>query len=159
MNISNYIDLSVVDGEGTRCVLFVSGCSHKCKGCYNKSTWNPKSGYEFTKEMEDRIIADLKDTRIKRRGITLSGGDPLHFNNRDGILRLCRRIKQECPDKDIWLYTGYALECLKEMENMVIDFILGYVDVLVDGKFEQELKDPSLKFRGSSNQRIIYMGN
>lgn len=154
MNYSAYYETDVVNGEGTRCVLFVSGCTHNCKGCYNKSAMNPNSGLPFTADLADKIIRDLKDTRIKRRGITLSGGDPMHSANLRDIAALCRRVKLECPSKDIWLYTGYTLE---EMEGTARKDILRYVDVLIDGKFVEDLKDPSLKFRGSANQRIIHM--
>ncbi|QCQ57671.1 hypothetical protein ACHELOUS_74 [Vibrio phage Achelous] len=159
MNYMNYYPTDVVNGEGTRCVLFVSGCSHGCKGCYNEVAWNPNNGHEFTQELEDQIIKDLQDTRIKRKGITLSGGDPMHKRNAQQLVQLCHRIKTECPGKDIWLYTGYALEELKEDKNPYRQALLGYTDVLVDGKFEQELYDPGLRFRGSSNQRIIYLGD
>lgn len=155
MNYSAYYETDVVNGTGTRCVLFVSGCSHMCKGCYNQATWNPNNGFKYTKELEDKIIADLSDTRIKRHGITLSGGDPMYESNIPTILNLCKRIKDECKDKDIWLYTGYTLEQLQEDE--LRKPLLEYIDVLVDGKFIKELKDPNLKFRGSSNQRIIYL--
>ncbi|AKY02218.1 hypothetical protein AEO54_105 [Vibrio phage vB_VorS-PVo5] len=155
MNYMKYIPTDVVNGEGTRCVLFVSGCSHGCNGCYNEVAWNPNSGYKFTKELEDQIITDLQDTRIKRRGITLSGGDPLHKRNFTSVLRLCKRIRKECPTKDIWLYTGYTLEQVKIGRFCAI---LDYIDVLVDGKFEKDLHDAGLKFRGSSNQNIIYLG-
>lgn len=151
-----YVPTDVVNGEGTRCVLFVSGCSHGCEGCYNEEAWNPKSGHEYTPELEHRIIADLKDTRINRKGLTLSGGDPLHKRNYASVLHLCKRVKEECPTKDIWLYTGYTIEQVKMGR---FSTILDYVDVLVDGKFEQGLYDPGLRFRGSSNQNIIYMGS
>lgn len=154
MNYMKYIPVDVLNGEGTRCVLFLSGCSHGCKGCYNESAWKPDAGFPFTKELEDQIISDLQDTRIKRKGITLSGGDPLHKRNLSSVLRLCERIKSECPDKDIWLYTGYTLE---QIENSELSSVLCLIDVLVDGKFEQELYDPSLRFRGSANQHIIYL--
>lgn len=159
MNYSAYYQTDVVNGQGTRCVLFVSGCSHGCKGCYNKATWNPNYGHEFTKEMEDQIIKDLQDTRIIRKGITLSGGDPMHKRNAQPLVQLCHRIKMECPDKDIWLYTGYTYQELLDDKNPYRAALLEYVDVLVDGKFEQDLYDPGLKFRGSSNQNIIYLGN
>ena len=157
MNYSQYYQTDVLNGTGTRCVLFVSGCSHGCKGCYNESTWNPKHGNLFTEAMADQIIKDLQDTRIKRKGITLTGGDPMHKKNAQELVRLCHRIKQECPDKDIWLYTGYTLAELQEDRNPYRKALLSYIDVLVDGKFVEELKDPELKFRGSSNQKLIYM--
>lgn len=150
MNYHQYYPIDVVNGPGTRCTLFVSGCLHQCRGCYNKSTWSLDSGHPFTKEMEDQIIADLNDTRIPKRGLSLSGGDPLHPKNVSAILQLVQRVKQECVGKDIWLWTGYCLHDLDEQQSQLID----YIDVLVDGKFEQSLADPSLDWRGSSNQII-----
>lgn len=149
MNYMLYRPVDVVNGEGVRSVLFLSGCSHGCKGCYNESAWNPKSGHKFTLELENTIIKDLKGN--KRRGITFTGGDPLFKNNYKEVLCLCKRIKSECADKSIWMYTGYTY---KEVQEKFFE-ILKYIDVLVDGKFEQNLYDPSLKFRGSSNQNII----
>jgi anaerobic ribonucleoside-triphosphate reductase activating protein len=151
MNYHVYYPVDVVNGEGTRCTLFVSGCEHQCKGCYNQPTWRVDSGHLFTKELEDQIIADLNDTRIKRRGLSLSGGDPLHPANVESILALVKRVKQECPDKDIWLWTGYTLKSLSPKQRAIVQ----QVDVLIDGKFEQDKKDLTLKWRGSSNQ-IIY---
>ncbi|MEH6453437.1 MAG: anaerobic ribonucleoside-triphosphate reductase-activating protein, partial [Psychromonas sp.] len=133
-----------------RCTLFVSGCEHNCRGCYNKATLNPSSGHAFTKELEDRIIKDLQDERIKRKGLSLSGGDPLHPGNLDNILQLVTRVKTECPNKDIWLWTGYTLAELSEKQQQVINF----VDVMIDGKFEQELHEVKLLWRGSTNQII-----
>ncbi|WED24405.1 anaerobic ribonucleoside-triphosphate reductase-activating protein [Vibrio sp. JC009] len=150
MNYSQYYPIDVVNGPGTRCVLFVSGCEHQCRGCYNQATWSPDSGVPFTPEMEDQIINDLNDTRIKRRGLSLSGGDPLHPANLEAILKLVKRVRSECPGKDIWAWTGYLLSELTPEQKQVVDLI----DALVDGKFEQENADPSLKWRGSSNQII-----
>ncbi|KQB01424.1 anaerobic ribonucleotide reductase-activating protein [Vibrio metoecus] len=150
MNYHQYYPIDVVNGPGTRCTLFVSGCEHQCKGCYNQSTWSLTSGHPYTQELEDQIIADLNDTRIKRRGLSLSGGDPLHPANVDAVLRLVRRVKEECPDKDIWLWTGYRLADFNEAQQA----LLPYLDVLVDGKFEQALADPMLEWRGSANQVI-----
>ncbi|KQA97613.1 anaerobic ribonucleotide reductase-activating protein [Vibrio metoecus] len=150
MNYHQYYPIDVVNGPGTRCTLFVSGCEHQCKGCYNQSTWSLSSGHPYTQELEDQIIADLNDTRIKRRGLSLSGGDPLHPENVDAVLRLVRRVKEECPDKDIWLWTGYRLADFNDAQQA----LLPYLDVLVDGKFEQALADPMLEWRGSANQVI-----
>ncbi|MBV7296491.1 anaerobic ribonucleoside-triphosphate reductase-activating protein [Enterovibrio paralichthyis] len=150
MNFHQYYSVDVVNGEGTRCTLFVSGCEHQCRGCYNQSTWSPSSGQPFDQTMEDRIIADLNDTRIKRRGLSLSGGDPLHPANLDAVLQLVQRVRAECDGKDIWLWTGYTLDTLTENQRKVVE----YVDVLVDGKFDQSLADPSLPWRGSSNQVV-----
>ncbi|QCE34672.1 anaerobic ribonucleoside-triphosphate reductase-activating protein [Acetobacteraceae bacterium] len=150
MNYHKYYPVDVVNGEGTRCTLFVAGCEHKCRGCYNKTTWKPDSGLPFTQEIEDRILTDLKDQRIKRQGLSLSGGDPLHPHNVPAILKLVKRVKTECPSKDVWLWTGYTKENLTAAQAEILDFI----DVLIDGKFVEELKDPALFWRGSSNQVI-----
>ncbi|POE11756.1 anaerobic ribonucleotide reductase-activating protein [Pectobacterium odoriferum] len=150
MNYHQYYPVDVVNGPGTRCTLFVAGCVHECVGCYNKSTWRLNSGQPFTQEQEDRIIADLQDTAIPRQGISLSGGDPLHPQNVPDILRLVERIRAECPGKDIWVWTGYILTELMPEQQRVSDLI----NVLVDGKFVQDLKDPALIWRGSSNQVV-----
>ncbi len=150
MNYHQYYPIDVVNGPGPRCTLFVSGGVHQCKGCYNQRTWSLSSGHRYTQEMEDKIIADLKDTRIKRRGLSLSGGDPMHPANLSAVLQLVQRVKTECPDKDIWLWTGYTLAELDDSQQA----LLPYIDVLVDGKFIQEQADPGLEWRGSANQVI-----
>lgn len=153
MNYSQYYPLDVVNGPGTRCSLFVSGCIHQCRGCYNQSTWSVTSGHPFTDLMQDQVINDLNDTRIKKRGLSLSGGDPLHPANLSAVLQLVKRVKTECEGKDIWLWTGYLLAELTNEQKQVVE----YIDVLVDGKFEKELADPSLDWRGSSNQVVHYL--
>lgn len=150
MNYSQYYDIDVVNGPGTRCTLFVSGCEHSCRGCYNQSTWSASSGQLFTPELEDKIISDLNDERISRRGLSLSGGDPLHPANLKSVLALVKRVRKEASGKDIWCWTGYTLAQLSDAQREVVDL----VDVVIDGKFEQDLADPSLKWRGSSNQII-----
>lgn len=150
MNYHRYYSVDVVNGTGTRCTLFVAGCEHQCRGCYNKSTWSLNSGLAFTQELEDRIIQDLQDAQIQRQGLSLSGGDPLHPQNVPTILKLVKRVKNECDNKDIWLWTGYKLTELTLAQQAV----LPYIDVLIDGKFIQELADPKLLWRGSSNQII-----
>ena len=134
MNYHQYYPVDIVNGPGTRCTLFVSGMP-------------------FTAEMADRIIADLNDTRIKRQGISLSGGDPLHPQNIAEILKLVQRVRAECPGKDIWVWTGYKLDELNEAQMQVVNLI----NVLVDGKFVQDLKDPALIWRGSSNQVVHHL--
>ncbi|MGI2259393.1 anaerobic ribonucleoside-triphosphate reductase-activating protein [Shewanella sp. GXUN23E] len=151
MNYHQYYPIDVVNGPGTRATLFVSGCEHQCRGCYNQSTWDPRSGHLFDEAMADTIIRDLNDTRVKRRGLSLSGGDPLFPGNLAAIKALLERVRSECPGKDVWLWTGYTHEHLTPEQQAVV----ALVDTLVDGKFEQALQDPSLAFRGSSNQRII----
>lgn len=150
MNYHQYYPVDVVNGPGTRCTLFVSGCVHECVGCYNKSTWRLNSGVPFTQDMEDQIITDLNDTRIPRQGLSLSGGDPLHPQNVPAILQLVKRVRNECEDKDIWLWTGYLLSELTEQQMQVV----GLINTLIDGKFVQALRDPSLQWRGSSNQVV-----
>ncbi|EOB1205153.1 anaerobic ribonucleoside-triphosphate reductase-activating protein [Photobacterium damselae] len=152
MNYHNYYPVDVVNGPGTRATLFVSGCEHQCRGCYNQSTWRLDSGHPFDQAMEDRVIADLNDTRIKRRGLSLSGGDPLHPANVESVLQLVKRVRAECVGKDIWMWTGYTLANLTQTQQEVVALI----DVLVDGKFEQDKHDPSLVWKGSENQVIHY---
>lgn len=155
MNYLQYYPIDVVNGEGTRCTLFVSGCEHFCKGCHNATTWDASKGTPFDQAMEDRIIADLGDARIKRDGLSLSGGDPLFPGNLSGMLKLVKRVKTEYPEKNIWLWTGYTLEELSTAQQDVVQ----HIDVLVDGRFELDKRDLSLPWRGSSNQRVIQMKN
>ena len=149
MRFHNITYPDVNNGEGCRVTLWVAGCTHHCKGCHNPQTWSFKSGREFTEDIKNKLYNVLKLPYIK--GITLSGGDPL--DSFDDIFELVKDIKNSFNDKDIWLFSGYTLEDIKNSEKSVI---LGYIDVLVDGEFKEELKDLSLKFRGSSNQRILY---
>lgn len=150
MHYHHYYPIDVVNGPGTRCTLFVSGCEHQCKGCYNQSTWRLDGGHPFDETLFERIIADLNDPRIPRRGLSLSGGDPLHPANVPTILALVQAVRARCPGKDIWCWTGYRLDELTAAQQAV----LAYLDVLVDGRFEQTLADPALIWRGSSNQVI-----
>ena len=116
-----------------------------------KKSWSFDNGVLFDEAMEQQIINDLKDTRIKRQGLTLSGGDPMHPRNVEALLPFVQRVKKECPDKDIWVWTGYKLDELDDYQRQM----LPYIDVLIDGKFIQEQADPSLVWRGSANQ-VIY---
>ena len=153
MHIHRYYDVDIVNGPGTRCTLFVAGCEHQCRGCYNQSTWRPDSGVPFTLAMEEQLIADLQDRRIPRQGLSLSGGDPLHPHNVPHIRRLVKRVRRECPDKDIWLWTGYTLAELTAAQREVI----AEIDVLIDGRFIEAEKDARLLWRGSRNQTIWYL--
>ncbi|NYS30389.1 MULTISPECIES: anaerobic ribonucleoside-triphosphate reductase-activating protein [unclassified Pantoea] len=150
MHIHRYYDVDIINGPGTRCTLFVAGCEHQCRGCYNQSTWRLDSGMPFTLEMEEQLLADLQDTRIPRQGLSLSGGDPLHPHNVPHIRRLVKRVRQACPEKDIWLWTGYRMQELNAAQRAV----LAYLDVLIDGRFVEEEKDATLQWRGSRNQII-----
>ena len=141
----SYPDLN--NGLGCRVTLWVAGCSHHCKGCHNRQTWDFESGRLFTKTDKDKLFEVLNKSYIK--GITLSGGDPMDSFHE--ILDLVREIKEKFPSKDIWLYSGYTL---KEIENSFRNEIIPFIDYLVDGKFEIDKRDISLKFRGSSNQII-----
>lgn len=153
MNIHRYYPVDIVNGPGTRCTLFVAGCEHQCSGCYNKSTWRLNSGRPFTLQQEEQLIVDLNDTRIPRQGLSLSGGDPLHPANVPEIVRLLKRVRRECTGKDIWLWTGYRLEELTAEQRQAVDLI----NVLIDGRYVEELRDPALLWRGSSNQIIHYL--
>ncbi len=148
-----YYPVDVINGPGTRCTLFVSGCEHHCRGCYNQSTWRIDSGTVFTIQLEEQLIADLNDTQIPRQGLSLSGGDPLHPHNVPYIRRLVQRVKRDCPGKDIWLWTGYELAELSAAQQAV----LPYIDVLVDGRFIAAEHDPQLLWRGSRNQKIWWL--
>lgn len=147
MKYLDILDCDIADGEGIRVTLFVSGCSHHCKGCHNPESWNPDNGKEFTEEVKEKLFKLIDRPYID--GLTLSGGDPLFCNNIKDIRQLCFEFKQKFPNKTIWLYTGYTLDKIK-----ALDF-LRCIDVIVDGPFIQELRDITLPFRGSSNQKII----
>ena len=150
----NYADIKycdVANGEGVRVSLFVSGCTHHCKECFNKEAWDFHYGNPFTQKEIDRILEYLKPNYIA--GLSLLGGEPMEPVNQEGILPLLRVVKQTYPEKNIWCYTGYTFETL--LRNPLQAKLLQYIDVLVDGKFKQELRDESLCFRGSKNQRLI----
>lgn len=135
--------------EGFNISLFCSGCTHKCKGCYNEKAQNFDYGKDYTKKVEDHIINYLKRPYI--RGLSLLGGEI--FQNLDGIIPLAKRAKEEVPDKKIWAWSGYTYEEITSDEDKLE--LLKYIDVLIDGRFNEELKDVSLRLRGSSNQRVI----
>ncbi len=135
------------NGDGLRVVLWLSGCSHRCDGCQNPITWNPDSGLDFDQSAKYEIFEQLKQDYIS--GITFSGGDPLFINSRKAVTEFAKEIKEKFPNKTIWMYTGYLWEDIKDLD------VIRLVDVLVDGKFVRELNDNTLKWRGSSNQRVI----
>lgn len=153
MNYSAIKKYDIANGTGVRVVLFVSGCSHHCKGCHNKITWDCNSGKKFDTNAKKEIFDQLNKECIS--GITFSGGDPLHQNNRMEVANLILQIKTKYPNKNIWLYTGYMIEELLLMDDNFIDIILQNIDVLVDGPFIEELKDITYKWAGSTNQRIL----
>lgn len=147
MRYHNITNDDMLNGIGLRVVLWVSGCEHKCHNCHNKITWDINSGLQFDEDAKKEIFVQLEKDYIK--GITFSGGDPLHTQNRDDILNLIKEIKKRFKEKDIWLYTGYLWEEINNLE------VIKYVDVLVDGKYIEELSNEALEWRGSSNQRVI----
>lgn len=149
MKYLDILDCDIADGDGVRVALFVSGCSHHCKGCHSPFSWNPEAGKEFTEEVKEKLFQLIDRPYID--GLTLSGGDPLFCDNIKTIRLLCYEFKQRFPNKTIWLYTGYTLDKIK-----ALDF-LQCVDVIVDGPYIEELRDVTLPFRGSSNQNIIYV--
>lgn len=156
----NYADIKIADvanGKGVRVSLFVSGCTHHCKGCFNAQAWDFNYGKEFTEEEVEKIIKELDHPYIE--GLSILGGEPLEYKNQQGLLPLLKQVKERLPDKDIWCYTGYTFD-KDVVGNMFENWsetkeLMSYIDVLVDGKFEESKKDLNLKFRGSSNQRII----
>ena len=143
----------VANGPGVRVSLFVSGCNHHCKGCFNKEAWDFNYGLDFTNDTIDEIIDLLKPDYVS--GLSLLGGEPFEFINQQGLLPLLKRVKEVYPEKTIWAYSGFLYEELRKMPYEETQAILNLIDVLVDGKFVEDLKDPMLYFRGSSNQRII----
>lgn len=158
MKIASIVKSSLTDGEGIRLSVFVSGCTHRCEGCFNYELWDFNVGDDYNKEIEDDIIKELK--RPHYDGITFLGGEPLELPNQKGVLELLKRVREECPDRNVWLYTGYTYESdLLNKESRIysetLPEILKYVDILVDGKWIASLYDENIQYRGSTNQRVI----
>lgn len=149
MYYADYKKFDFVNGEGIRHSLFVSGCSHRCKGCFNAPAWNRFYGKPYTLELESQIIEDLKHPKV--RGLSLLGGEP--FENLPRLIELVDRMKSECGDKDVWAWSGYTFEEI--LEDSAKRELLERIDILVDGRFILEQRDLKCKFRGSSNQRVI----
>ena len=147
MNYHNILHDNMLNGEGLRVVLFVSGCERHCKGCQNPETWDKNSGIPFGPEEIAEIFMNLSEPYIS--GLTLVGGEPLLRCNVGLLTELCKEVKETFPDKTIWCYTGFKYEEVKELD------IMNYIDVLLDGEFIQELADEKIKWVGSSNQRVI----
>lgn len=146
-----YVKITYTDvnnGLGNRVTLWVSGCSHHCKGCHNPETWDFDYGREFDEEAKNKLFEVLDLPYVK--GLTLSGGDPL--DSKDDVLKLVKEVKEKFPKKDIWLYTGYCFET----NSVIFDELTKFIDVIVDGPFVEELRSTTLPFRGSSNQRILF---
>ena len=156
----NYAAIKLADvanGPGVRVSLFVSGCTHRCPGCFNEQAQDFTCGRPFTRAEEDKLVAALAPAHIK--GLSLLGGEPFEPDNQRALLPLLRRVKAAHPDKEVWCYSGYILETELWRDSRarceVTDEMLSLLDVLVDGPFVQEQKDLNLRFRGSANQRIL----
>ncbi|AAQ64086.1 anaerobic NTP reductase small subunit [Vibrio phage KVP40] len=138
-------EFDFANGEGVRLSIFVSGCEHRCAGCYNESTWDPNDGIDFTEETLRDVLTSLE----QHDGLSLTGGDPLYPGNREAILRICKAVKERYPDKDIWMWSGYKLSRVEHLE------IMNYIDVFIDGRYKRH--QPTQKaWRGSDNQ-ILYV--
>ncbi len=156
MNYASIVRADIANGNGFRVSLFVCGCNRRCPGCFNAEAQNPEFGGHFGEAAKQKIFKELKEKWCQ--GLSLLGGDPLSqlSDNRKVIIDLCREVKQKFPTKDIWCWSGYTLEEIKADPSM--SGILDWIDVLVDGPFVEELKDPAIPFRGSKNQRILKKG-
>lgn len=157
MNYAAIKKHDVANGPGVRVSLFVSGCTHHCPDCFNQETWDFNFGELFTEDVINEILEALKPSFI--HGFTLLGGEPFEYKNQQGVLPLLRAIKECYPEKDIWCFSGYLFDkdMLGDMVNKWPETkeMLSYIDVLVDGEYEKDKRDLTLRFRGSSNQRII----
>ena len=158
MNYCNIKYYDIADGEGVRTTLFVSGCTNRCEDCFQPETWDFQYGNPFTTAVEDEILASLAPYYVN--GLTLLGGEPFEPSNQRALVPFLRRVRARYPEKTIWCFTGFTLdgELLREGSHPrceVTDEMLSLIDVLVDGRYVKALKDISLRFRGSSNQRII----
>ncbi len=157
MNYAEIKHFDIANGPGVRLSLFVSGCTHACPGCFNRIAWSFDYGKEFTKEVEDSILDELSDEAYQ--GLTLLGGEPFEPQNQKGLVSLVKRFKERYPEKDLWIFSGYLFDedMLGRMWSQLPETgeILERTDVLVDGEFKQELKDITLLYKGSSNQRTI----
>ena len=147
MNYQGITLTSFNNGKGMRTVLWVAGCEHHCKGCHNPHTWDVNGGKPFDYVAKETLFRAIN--RTWSDGLTISGGDPLHPANREEVTALAKEFKERFPDKNIWLYTGYLYEDVKDLE------VMKYIDVVVDGQFVEELADENYKYAGSTNQRII----
>lgn len=186
MNYGNIKFNDIANGQGVRTSLFVSGCTHHCKNCFNSETWDFNFGKPFTREVEDKILSSLAPEHIN--GLTLLGGEPMEPANQAALLPFVKRVKAKYPNKTIWCYSGYLFDkellcedlpyadgkthqtaqphlvekivdgkktLVSRAHSPITKELLGYIDILVDGEFVQDLKDITLRFKGSSNQRVI----
>ena len=159
MKYAKIKNCDVANGPGVRVSLFVTGCNHHCKNCFNREAWDFNYGDDFTQKEENEIIEDLKPDYIT--GLSLLGGEPFEKTNQEGLVPLIKKVKETYPNKEIWCYTGFTFDkqilgqMIGEEHRETTKEMLDNIDYIVDGRFVDELKDPKLRFRGSSNQRII----
>lgn len=156
MNYAKINKNDIANGIGIRVTLFVSGCTHFCKGCFNQEAWDFDFGEPFTEATQNELLKALEPSYIS--GLTLLGGEPMEPQNQRALLPFLKELKERFPQKTIWCYSGYTLEELagdSRARCEVTDQMLSLIDILVDGEFIEELKDISLRFRGSANQRLI----
>lgn len=159
MHYSTIKDCDIANGIGVRITLFVSGCTNHCKNCFQPQTWDFDFGEPFTEETEEKLFEMLKPDYIN--GLTLLGGEPMEPQNQRALVPFLKRVREAYPNKNVWCFTGFTYEVLKTDGSHprceVTDEMLSLIDVLVDGRYVDELKDLTLQFRGSSNQRLIDM--
>ena len=139
--------MDIANGPGIRVSIFMQGCMFHCKNCFNPETWDFKGGKEFTDETIQKVLDLCKEDHIK--GLSILGGEPMHPNNIEGTTKLAKAFKEAYPNKNLWVWSGFTFDLLKDKE------VMKYIDVLVDGQYKDELHDPRLHWRGSSNQRVI----
>ena len=147
MNYNKIRKMDISNGPGVRASIFMQGCEFHCKNCFNPETWDFKKGKEFTDKTIERVL-ELADKEYIQ-GLSILGGEPMHPKNIDNTLKLVKVFKEKYPEKDIWVWSGFLFDNLKDKE------VLKYINVLVDGQYKDELHDFRLKYRGSSNQRVI----
>ena len=157
MNYAAIKNCDIANGPGVRVSLFVSGCTHHCKGCFNQVAWDFAYGEPFTQQTIDMLLDMLRSDHVK--GITILGGEPFEPQNQPGVLELLRQVKRKFPQKSVWVFTGYLFDSDILAKKLgpweITGEYISYVDVLVDGPFIEAKKDLTLRFRGSSNQRLI----
>ena len=139
--------MDIANGPGVRVSIFMQGCSFHCKNCFNKETWDFEGGQEFTDDTIDKVIDLCNKPEVK--GLSILGGEPMHPTNIEGTTKLAKAFKEKYPEKTIWTWTGFKYEDIKDKD------VFNYIDVLIDGQYKDELHDPTLKWKGSSNQRVI----
>ena len=144
-NLTRKMDIS--NGPGVRVSIFMQGCSFHCKNCFNQETWDFEGGQEFTDDTINKVLELSNKPEVK--GLSILGGEPMHPTNIEGTTKLAKAFKEKYPEKSIWAWTGFQYEDIKDKD------VFNYIDVLVDGQYKDELHDPTLKWRGSSNQRVI----